>query len=247
MPHLFRFFVGRDAPDSGAFQLPEEAAHHAVRVARLRPGDALVLFDGTGRILEARLERTDKRAAWVRIEGARHLPPPEPRLLLLQAWLHRDKPIEELIRRGTEAGVHAFHFFRAERSEKAPRVEDKWNRLAVETCKQCGRPWLPGFAAHDSLERALDATDGALWIASMDDSPTPLTALPRHGAIRLLVGPEGGFTENERALAMARGAVAASLGGTVFRAESAAANFALLCAYELGRMGPRPAPAEGAN
>jgi 16S rRNA (uracil1498-N3)-methyltransferase len=218
--------------------LPEEEAHHALRVARLREGDPVLLFDGAGREFDARLTRVSKREAWVQIEGARRVPEPMPRMQLIQAWLHRDKCIEEIILRGTELGVARFVFFRAGHSEKAPKVQDKWRRIAVESCKQCGRLWLPEFEVADDLAAALNGVEGRILIAAMDRPPVSLREAVGSGEdLALVVGPEGDFTAAEMDLALARGAYPISLGTTVFRAEVAATLFATIVAYELGRLG----------
>lgn len=248
MAHLHRFYVGEGLAESGDCGLPPEEAHHAVRVVRVRPGDAIALFDGRGR--QATATVTEARGGIVRaaIACVEHCPAPTTRVELVQAWLHRDKAIEELIRRGTEFGVDAFRFYRARRSERAPReAGDKWTRIAVEVCKQCGRSRLPTFSAAASLEEALEGLPDASRVlaAAQDVMAEPLSealsGIAPGGTAALVVGPEGDFTEEELGALRARGAHWTSFGVLTFRSEVAAMLGAVLVRYELGDLGPHDA------
>ncbi|MBN2308574.1 MAG: 16S rRNA (uracil(1498)-N(3))-methyltransferase, partial [Candidatus Hydrogenedentes bacterium] len=109
MPHVHRFFIGpghapapADGVGAGLVELPPQEAHHALHVVRIRPDDAVVLFDGCGRELAGRVAEADRRRVSVAVESERQIPPPALRLTLVQAGLHREKSVEELIRRGSE-------------------------------------------------------------------------------------------------------------------------------------------------
>jgi len=239
MPHLHRFHISPGAPAGDRVVLPEEGAHHALRVARLRQGAPVVLFDGAGRELTGTLVPEGRRDASVAVTGERFVPRPAPALTIALAWLHRDKPVEELIRRGTELGVGGFVFFPSARSERAPKVSDKWSRVAVEAAKQCGVLWLPSFAVAEGLDDVLDRAAGDVLVADMQGETRPLEACLTGADATLLVGPEGDFTGEELALARSRGAKGISLGPHTFRSEVAAVVGATLVAYAWGRLGPR--------
>ena len=238
MAHLHCFFIPEDTPGTGEIALPAEEAHHALRVVRLREGDAVVLFDGQGRELHGRVAACTKRDVYISVERAERHPLPTPALTLAVAWLHKDKAIEEIIRRGTELGVHTFQFFRAAHSEQAPRMGKKWERLAVEACKQCGRRWLPEFVVVDDLEEVLEAAAPDRLIAAMDEEPIPIADALSGQEVTLLIGPEGDFTDAETAAALAAGFRPISLGATTFRTEVAAVVGATLVQYHMGRLGP---------
>ncbi len=219
--------------------LPEDEAHHAVRVLRLRPGEEVALFDGAGVELRGRVTRADKRAVSVEIESVRREAPAEARVALLQAGLKRDRLMEDLVRRGTELGVSEFTFYRAQRSEKEPRLDAKWRRIAVETCKQSGRLWLPEFRVVSGLDDALAETWDSLLVLALDAEPAPLGQAVRGPRVAMLVGPEADFAPEELECAFARGGRPVSLGALTFRSEVAAEVGLTLVLYELGLLGPR--------
>lgn len=239
MPHLHRFHIAPDTPGGGEIALPPEEAHHAIKVVRLREGDRVILFDGRGREWTGAVARLDRREVVISVVEERRAPRPAPALTLAQAWLHQEKAIELLVRTGTELGVDRFLFFRAARSERPPRLNPKWTRLAVESCKQCGRLWLPEFAVAETLADVLRHARGDLLIAAMDADPVPLAQALSGGDTTLLIGPEGDFTPEEVCAVLDSGARPISLGVTTFRSEIAAIVAAALVQYHFGRLGSR--------
>jgi 16S rRNA (uracil1498-N3)-methyltransferase len=239
MLHIYRFHVeqGPTSHDTTA-ELSGPEAHHALHVVRLRLGDEIELFDGAGREWDARVVDTTRHAVRVALRECRETPPPPARLTLFQAWLHRDKAVEELVRHGTEIGIAQFVFFPSHHSERKPRVSDRWPRTAIEACKQCRRAWLPTFAAADSLEDALAQAAGTLLVATRELPPVALSHAAVPSEISLFVGPEGDFTEQELGSFIARGANAISLGSATYRSEVAAVLASTLVLYELGQLGP---------
>lgn len=239
MAHLHRFHVVSPPAPGDVVPLPQDEAHHALRVVRVRPGDAVALFDGAGTVWDAVVDAAGRRDVTVAVGAPRRVPAPRPAIRLAMAWLHRPQPMEDLVRRGTELGVAVFCFYRAERSQTAPRIPDKWRRIAVEACKQCGNAWLPSFATAPDLPAALAACGGVAILATAEGSPVPLArALDGADPVTLVVGPEGDFTEGERAAARAAGARPVSLGGTTFRAEAAAEILIALARHATGGLGP---------
>jgi 16S rRNA (uracil1498-N3)-methyltransferase len=241
MTHLHRFYVPPETVGDSEIALPVDEAHHALHVVRVRVGDPVGLFDGCGCEVRGVVVRTTRHEVYVAPEETRRHAAPRTRLFLLQAYLNRERSVEDLIRRGTELGVTAFRFFSGEHSERAPRLNDKWRRTAIETCKQCGRAWLPEFEAVADLRAALDGPFDALLVATSEAPPVPLRqALDRKpNAVGLLVGPEGGFSTGELDLARKHGAVPVSLGPATYRSETAASLAAALILYELGELGAR--------
>lgn len=236
MTHCHRFYVPQDLDSSDRIVLPDAEAHHARSVVRLRTGDRVVLFNGCGSEAFAEVLHVTPDRVQVGVRETTQRPAPAHRVALLQAWLHREESIEDIVRRGTEIGVHRFRFFRAAHSETAPRHIEKLKRIAIEVCKQCGRVWLPLFETAQHIEHAIEDLDEPLLIAVRDPNAPPL----RHAlslektCATILVGPEGDFTTHEREQARTRGAVPVSLGATTFRSETAALVLATLVLYELG-------------
>ena len=240
MPHLHRFHVSSEELKSDTVRLPAHEAHHALRVARVRVGDTVVLFDGEGREAVGIVLPAERKEVSVSVETRREKPKPARQLTLAQAWLNREKSLEPIISRGTELGVVRFVFFKAEHSERAPRLNEKWDRLAVESCKQSGRLWLPEFELADDLRGVLAAAAGRVLIATKDGEATPLKeAIGNDGDLIVVIGPEGDFSGAELRTALEAGAVQISLGDYTLRSEVAATLAISLIQYELGELSPQ--------
>lgn len=237
MPHLHRFHVSSEELKSDTVRLPAHEAHHALRVARVRVGDTVVLFDGEGREAVGIVLPAERKEVSVSVETRREKPKPARQLTLAQAWLNREKSLEPIISRGTELGVVRFVFFKAEHSERAPRLNEKWDRLAVESCKQSGRLWLPEFAVAEDLRSVISRADGSVLIATLHREAESIGAsLEGKGNVLVLIGPEGDFSEAELEVAADKGAIPVSLGEYTLRSEVAATVAITLIQYELGEL-----------
>jgi 16S rRNA (uracil1498-N3)-methyltransferase len=239
MSHIHRFYIPPGTVAEDDMALPPNEAHHALHVVRVRKGDAVGLFDGCGREIEGVVVGTARREVYVRSVSEQHVPRPRVELTLVQGWLHTDKAIEHLVRRGTELGVLHFRFFRAERSDRAPALSERWRRYAIASCKQCGRAWLPSFGVAGDLAEALAEVGGSLAVLTNRLDAMPLDRVGPGERPTLIVGPEGDLTDGELGLAQARGAAPVSLGSATYRSEVAAELAAALVLYEAGELGPR--------
>lgn len=238
MAHLHRFYHA--APPEGADQitLSREESHHAMRVLRVRQGDEVALFNGAGTEWRGTLATLSRNDVVVTVTSERTIARPEPPVTLAQAWLHRDKVADEIVRQATVLGVAEILFFRGEHSEKKPRISEKWERLTIEACKQCGRLWLPRIDVVDNLEAVLSRLEGhRIAIARMDGPHVPLAQIAGTGPVACLIGPEGDFSDGELDRASASGVMPISLGDCTYRAEMAAQVGLTLIQYHLGHMG----------
>lgn len=238
MAHVHRFYVAPEDAGADEIALSVEEAHHALRVVRVQAGDPVVLFDGQGLEIDGTVRHVAHRDVVVAARERRYATKPRIRLTLVQAWLHRDKSVESLVQRGSELGVVHFRFFRADRSEHAPRLNPKWRRVAIEACKQSGRAWLPSFEAVSNLAASLEDLEGTLLVATKHLPPVPLREAAKGNDIALVVGPEGDFTPEELDIAERHGATPISLGSATYRSEVAAVAACTLIFYELGGLGP---------
>ncbi len=240
MGHMHRFYIPPETPNGPEVVVSGPEAHHALRVARLHAGDSVFLFDGRGREIDGVVATTARDQMVVSIKELRRVPPPGRRLTLSQAWLHQGKALDFVIQHGTEVGVARFLFFRAEHSEREPRQDAKWLRIAIEACKQCGRAWLPTFDIARDLGAVLETATGTVLIATRESEPVPFSQFPHGDEVTLLIGPEGDFSDAELRLAREREAIPVSLGRATYRSEVAAVLGAALALYELGELGPAP-------
>lgn len=225
---MARFFLDAGSWGEGAELRGDEAAHCA-RVLRARPGDEVEVFDGNGRSATARVRSVSKHAVALELGACREEPPPAVRILLCLAVL-KGKAMDWIVPKAVELGASEIQPLRGGHTVAKPadRKEEKWRRAVLEACKQCGRDRLP--VVHDAVDlgdflATTPPADGNL-IASLAPGARPLReaaeAFRGGGTVRYLVGPEGDFTEAERALALERGWRPVGLGPRVLRSETAA-------------------------
>lgn len=210
-------------------ELTPEQCHYLQRVLRLRAGQAIEVFDGAGRRFEARVERLSQRDARVLV-GAALTPAAESNLrVTLAQCLSSAEKMDWTIEKAVELGVHRIVPISSARSivrldaERAARRLEHWRRLIVAACAQCGRDTLAEVAMPQPLATWLDARDRAhAAIVLAPGAATGLGSIAiEQREVDLLVGPEGGFAEEELATAARAGFVAASLGPRVLRTETA--------------------------
>jgi 16S rRNA (uracil1498-N3)-methyltransferase len=215
-----------------------DEAHHAVVVRRLRVGEAVVLTDGRGTAASGQVESTGKRAFTVRVDDVRRQPPPQPELVAVQALPKGDRG-ELAVEMLTEVGVAAVVPWAAARSvavwkgERAVKAHARWQATAREAGKQSRRAWRPEVAplAHTSaVERLVAGADLAVVLHEAATEPLSALEVPETGRVVLVVGPEGGFTDEEVDRLVAAGGRSVRLGAEVLRTSTAgvAAAAALL-------------------
>ena len=203
--------------------------NHARRVLRLRADDPLILFDGKGSEFEAVFVPDPLNASRSYATITRGGPVDREALLritLVQALSSQDK-LDWLVEKAVELGADRIVLAPAARSLvrlSGPRRErraDRWREIAVAACCQCGRNRLPSVEISENLETALRSarTSSAQWILE----PAAQSGLHRASgdSVTCAVGPEGGFADEELALARSLGYAGARLGRRVLRTETA--------------------------
>jgi 16S rRNA (uracil1498-N3)-methyltransferase len=211
--------------------LPDEEAHHLVRVLRVPRGAFVTVFDGRGREYIARVETQGSRDALLRIV-AHTEPAPElsVRLTLAQALLKGDK-MDDVVRDATMLGVAAVQPVRAARTNVSRRsggAIERWRRIALSSTKQCGRAVVPAvetivdlaaLVRHENADWRIllvepsAAAEGTFRMADLGDRPRPRSCT-------LVIGPEGGWSPEEIDLAKHYGFLPVSLGRRTWRADA---------------------------
>ncbi len=224
-----RFFVPEIR--RGAAELTGADAEHLFRVLRVEPGQRFEISDNQNVYL-AEVETARKSVIEFRIVETVEPRPAQPPVTLLPALFKFDH-FEWMIEKATELGVSTIQPVEAVRTERglaqasAKRLA-RWERIALEASQQSRRDRLPRIEPAVRLAKCLDlAADIRLLLDESPDAPPILPCLQKeertfHTHVALLLGPEGGWTSEEREEALLAGWQPCSLGSNVLRAETAA-------------------------
>ena len=231
-----RFFL-EPAAWSGEAALTGDEAKHCARVMRAQVGDSITVFDGLGKSAEAKILSVSKSQVSLRLGEPCIEPTPKVQVVLVQAVI-KGKAMDWLLQKAVELGVSEIQPLSTCNAVVQPGdgKEEKWQRVVLEACKQCGRSRvpkvLPVISFSDFLEKA--ASDARI-IASLEASARPLkeciSSLGERDKLTLIVGPEGDFSPAEYAQASDHQYLAAGLGSAVLRSETAAIYCLAAVAY----------------
>lgn len=210
--------------------LPPEEAHHVVAVLRAVEGQQVELFDGRGGEANGTLERIEGRSAVVRVERLRTAAFELPCRFTVAVAPPRQHRASYLIEKCTELGAAAFWPMRAARSTVKPQatVCQRWARRAVEAAKQARRTWVPEVAEPQDLHTVLGRSaefDATIMLHAHDQAASLqdwMRDQPQTHTVLILIGPEGGWTEEEVAAATRAGFALLRLTPTVLRTETCA-------------------------
>jgi 16S rRNA (uracil1498-N3)-methyltransferase len=219
-----------------------DAANHIARVLRLKPGDALTVFDGRGGEFAARIEALRKRAVVVEVKERSASERESPLSLTLAQGISRGERMDWVVQKATELGATRIVPLLTERSvvrldaTQSERKRAHWQSIAVAACEQSGRNRIPEIAvplrladflreAAPRVTRVLLSPAGSLRISDLKRS---------EAGVAVLIGPEGGLAESEQQTAVKVGFIAVRLGPRVLRTETAAVSALTLLQHQFG-------------
>ena len=225
-----RIYTGNPLQPGSITELESQAALHVTRVLRLKPGAEVIAFNGEGGEYSARLHQVEKSRAWIDILEFRNRDIESPLNICLIQGISRGERMDYTIQKAVELGVQKIVPVSTERSvvqlnpERREKRHRHWQGVIISACEQCGRTKLP------QLEYALDFRDflgsyhgTALKLTLQPDAALGLSGVQwQQQGIDLLVGPEGGLSEQELALAAQLGFCGIRLGPRILRTETAA-------------------------
>lgn len=233
-----RFFDPQPLQQDQSCVLGELASHHIGKVLRMRVGDSLVLFNGTGGEWVSEITVIDKRRVTImprRFSADNRSAPLQVQLMLPML---KGERMDYALQKATELGVSTIQLLLCERGEvrlSAERLEKRmqhWQQVLISACEQCGLNLLPALhpprplielLAQPSVPQPAAAPETTTLRLIAHPGAAPLTGalLSNRQAICLLTGPEGGFSEAEIDAAEQAGYQAFALGERVLRAETA--------------------------
>lgn len=222
-------FLVAAVPEGERYRLDGPEGHHAATVQRLRVGEALLLCDGAGGVVECAVSGVARGALDLAVVRRSRQPSPAPRVVAVQALAKGDRG-ELAIQMLTEAGVDEVVPWQAARSvvrwhgDRGARAHDRWRSVVREAAKQARRAWLPTVADPASTgEVARRLAGAAAGFVLHEEAETPLASVgaPEMGEVVFVVGPEGGVAPEELAAFREAGAVPVRLGASVLRTSTA--------------------------
>lgn len=244
MPH--RFFIPPDWIDPPTVQLQGETARQLRTVLRMKPGDEIIVLDNSGTEFQITLTEVGQNSIVGQIAGQRPVQTePALQLSLYQGTLKAQK-FEWVLQKGTELGLSRFVPTICQRSiinnpAELAKKRRRWQRIIQEAAEQSGRGLLPKLEPAMSLAEAIRHAAGSnsrnLMFWEEADAQTSLKTVlagARIGSLGLFIGPEGGFTAGEAALARQSGLELVTLGPRILRAETAGLAACAAIFYEMG-------------
>lgn len=246
-----RFYVDAASLTGDRIEIEGALAYRLAKVLRMRAGDEVILFDGSGEDVRVRVEDvSDRRIGAAVIE--RRPGPREPRVRLhLYQSITKGERFEWLLEKATEIGVaRVVPLVAARAVVKTPsegKRADRWRRIAVEAAEQCERSAVPEIGAPQPFDDALRTAPGILLLpyeGAGDVAPSIQDVLNRRvddvfalAAVSVFIGPEGGYEPAEIDRARAAGAEIVTLGDRVLRSETAGLVAATLVMHAVGELG----------
>ncbi|MCH8536900.1 MAG: 16S rRNA (uracil(1498)-N(3))-methyltransferase [Alkalimonas sp.] len=224
---LPRIYV--DQPLAGSdVALPPDAAAHVGRVLRMQAGDALQLFNGDGNNYAATIEQADKKQVIVAIGSCTPNPTESSLHLHLGQVISRGDRMDFAIQKAVELGVAMITPLFSERcgvkldGERLQKKQQQWQKIVISACEQSGRSVVPQVLPALPLAAWLSEPTKDLKLTLHPWADDTIKTLQPTKHIRLMIGPEGGFSEQEIAAAAQAGYLGIQLGPRVLRTETAA-------------------------
>jgi 16S rRNA (uracil1498-N3)-methyltransferase len=235
-------FLVDELPSEDEFTLTGDEGRHAARVKRLGVGEAVLVSDGRGGLLECTVSRLVADGLELAVLQRRTVPMQQPRIVVVQALPKGDRA-ELAVEMLTELGVDEIVPWSASRSiaewrgARGEKALEKWRRTAREAAKQSRRAWVPAVASLASTADVVARVSAGRAFVLHEAANEPLVSadLPAADSVIVVVGPEGGVAPEELDAFTAVGARSVRLGDPVLRTSTAGAAALAVLNLRLGR------------
>ncbi|MBE1299215.1 MAG: 16S rRNA (uracil(1498)-N(3))-methyltransferase [Alteromonadaceae bacterium] len=224
-----RLFVDQTLAVDEEIPLSKELSNYVVNVLRLKDASPVVLFNGDGNEYSAELEILSKRSVNVRVDSKLGISCESPLPIHLGQGISKGDRMDMVIQKSVELGVTEISPIITERcnvkldDERWQKKQQHWQKIAISACEQCGRNVVPTIHAPITLAQWLSQSTNQLRLTLNPTAEKRLARLdvPKEG-IRVLIGPEGGLSDQEIFQAAETGFNDVSLGPRILRTETAA-------------------------
>jgi 16S rRNA (uracil1498-N3)-methyltransferase len=245
---MARFYVPHPQIEDGILRVEGDEVRHIRKVLRLRAGDALSIFDGSGKEYEGTLVKEGSASVSIRVQTIFPSQRESDLEIIFAQSLLKGEKMDYLIQKATELGVKRIVPFISSRSipslEKKKRIDRhrRWEKIAIGASKQCGRGIVPMIDPLQEYPQILQSVPREtlrliLWEEGGKRLKEVLKKLEQETAVFFLVGPEGGLTKEEVEQATRVDFIPITLGERVLRSETAGLCLLSVLQYEWGDMG----------
>jgi 16S rRNA (uracil1498-N3)-methyltransferase len=225
-----RLYCPDDLSRAVQIVLPDAAAHHVARVLRLRIGDLVTLFDGSGGEYAASIHEVSKKEVVVDVGKFSNVERESPLRITLAQGLSAGDKMDDTLQKAVQLGVAEFAAIETQKSivrlsdERAQKRFLHWQQVAISACEQSGRNRLPLVHEVKAFKEFIASADtkAARFLLSPRGESSLNQLNKPEGEIILLCGPEAGFSDDEETLAIKSGFTPVRLGPRVLRTETAA-------------------------
>jgi 16S rRNA (uracil1498-N3)-methyltransferase len=237
-----RFYINQSLQVALELELPKDIHHHAIQVLRLKIDDVLLLFNGEGGEYLATLTSVEKHHSSIRIISYNAVQRESPLEITLALAMIKANKMDFAIQKAVEMGVNTIQPLYTKRSVvklKANRLDKKlahWDGVIKAACEQSGRTAIPQLYVPITLESWLQIPSSILRLAMLPGDYPKINVLeqPENKQMALLVGPEGGFTDQEIELLLSANIKGIQFGSRILRAETAVIAGIALCQQQWG-------------
>ena len=222
-----RIYTAQTLRENASFELEPDPSQHLSRVLRMKPGDSVILFDGTGGQYPATISALGRKSVVAITADFDPVERESGLCLHLGIAISRGERMDWVVQKATELGVSAITPLRTERTEvrlNMERAEKKlrhWQQIATSACEQCGRNRLPNIQPAQDLAQWVSGVQADTRLVLHHRASTAQTDTTSASSIALLVGPEGGLSSDEIATAEQAQFRSLQLGPRVLRTETA--------------------------
>lgn len=245
---MARFYVPQPKIERGMLRVEGDEVRHIRKALRLKAGDEVVVFDGAAREYEGTIVKEGPSSVVIMVQNVVSSKSESPLGIALSQSLLKGEKMDYLIQKATELGVNRIIPFFSSRTipllEESRRLKrhDRWKRIAVEASKQCGRGVVPKIdPLQDFFEMVQTATQDSLRLILWEKEGVRLKeilkGLKEKKKIFFVIGPEGGFTQEEVEHARREGFIPVNLGRRILRSETSSLCLLSILQYECGDIG----------
>ncbi|MFC1643556.1 RsmE family RNA methyltransferase [Chlamydiota bacterium] len=228
-----RFYIpGEKVVVGKCYLLPIDETYHLKKVLRMKIGDSLEVFDDYGNVFKAIIKKFDNDEANIKVEKAITNRKNDGRKLIIAYALPKGKKTDLVIQKTTELGVNEIFLFVSDKSvvtldeqKKQDRLK-RWQKIIVESAKQCHRQTIPGVYWKKNIQDVLESFSKNMIVFIADKNGSRLSDLKKleknKKDILIIIGPEAGFSRKENEIIDCYDPIYLSLGENILRTETAA-------------------------